>query len=46
MAKSSKLVSDASIVRKMLGIAKSEAEMIMRRKRLYTLLEVIKAYFE
>ena len=30
----------------MLNIAKSEAEMILRRKRLYTLLEIIKAYFD
>jgi|LauGreDrversion4_2_1035121.scaffolds.fasta_scaffold51540_2 hypothetical protein len=30
----------------MLNIAKSEAEMILRNKRLNTLLDVIKAYFE
>ena len=30
----------------MLNLAKSEAEMIMRKKRLNTLLDVIKAYFE
>jgi hypothetical protein len=30
----------------MINLAKSEADMIMRKKRLITLLDVIKAYFE
>lgn len=46
MSKSAKIVKEATELRKMLNIAKSEAEMIMRRKRLNTLLDVIKAYFE
>jgi hypothetical protein len=30
----------------MINLAKSEADMIMRKKRLVTLLDIIKAYFE
>jgi hypothetical protein len=30
----------------MINLAKSEADMIMRKKRLITLFDVIKAYFE
>jgi hypothetical protein len=30
----------------MINLAKSEAEMILRRKKLNTLLDVVKAYFE
>lgn len=33
-------------LRKMINLAKSEADMIMRKKRLVTLLDIIKAYFE
>jgi hypothetical protein len=46
MSKSSKIVAEAKDFRKLLNIAKSEAEMIYRKKRLNTLLETIKAYFE
>jgi hypothetical protein len=46
MSKSSKVTSEATELRKLLNIAKSEAEMIFRRKRLNTLLETIKAYFD
>ena len=45
MSKSSKIVPEATVLRKLMNIAKSEAEMIMRRKRLNTLLETIQAYF-
>jgi hypothetical protein len=46
MSKSSKIIPEASLLRKFMNIAKSEAEMIMRKHRLYTLLETIKAYFD
>lgn len=46
MSKSSKVVPKVKELRKMINLAKSEAEMIMRKKRLTTLLDVIKAYFE
>jgi hypothetical protein len=41
MAKSAKVIPEASLLRKMLNIAKSEAEMIMKKYRIYTLLETI-----
>lgn len=46
MSKSSKVTPEATELRKLLNIAKSEAEMIFRKKRLNTLLETIKAYFD
>ena len=46
MSKSSKVIPKVKDLRKMINIAKSEAEMILRKKRLVTLLDVIKAYFE
>ncbi len=46
MTKSSKVIPKATELRKMVNIAKSEADMLMRKKKLYTLLDVIKAYFE
>jgi hypothetical protein len=46
MAKSSKVVPEASQLRKLLNIAKSEAEMLMKKHRLFTLLETIKKYFD
>jgi hypothetical protein len=46
MAKSSKIIPEATELRKLLNIAKSEADMIYRRKRINTLLEAIKAYFD
>jgi hypothetical protein len=39
-------VPEATALRKMINLAKSEAEMIFRRKKLNTLLDVVKAYFE
>lgn len=46
MAKSSKVIPEASNLRKLLNVAKSEAEMMMRRKKLFTLLDIVKNYFE
>jgi len=46
MSKSSKVIAKAKDLRKMINLAKSEAEMIMRKKRFNTLIDVIKAYFE
>ena len=46
LSKSSKIVPEATNLRKMINLAKSEAEMILRRKKLNTLLDVVKGYFE
>ncbi len=46
LSKSSKIVPEATFLRKMINLAKSEGEMILRRKKLNTLLDVVKAYFE
>lgn len=46
MAKSSKIIPEATQLRKLLNIAKSEAEMLLKRHRLFTLLETIKKYFD
>lgn len=46
MARSSKVTPQVAELRKMINLAKSEADMIMRKKRLVTLLDIIKAYFE
>jgi len=46
MSKSSKVLPEATLLRKMMNLAKSEAEMILRKKHLNTLLDVIKANFE
>lgn len=46
MCKSSKVVPEATKLRKLLNIAKSEAEMLLRKKKLYTILDAIKVNFE
>lgn len=40
------MVPEATTLRKMINLAKSEGEMILRKKKLNTLLDVVKAYFE
>jgi hypothetical protein len=46
MSKSSKDIKEATVLRKMMNLAKSEAEMILRKKHLFTLIDAIKAYFD
>ena len=46
LSKSSKIVPEATTLRKMINLAKSEAEMILRKKRFNTLLDVVKGCFE
>lgn len=46
LAESKKIRKESNELRKLLGLAKSEAEMIQRRKKTGTLIEIIKMYFD
>ena len=46
MSKSSKIMPEATKLRKMLNIAKSEAEQMLRKKKIYTILDAIRQYFD
>lgn len=46
LSKSSKIVPEASKLRKLLNLAKSEADMLIKKKRYYTLIDAIKGKFE
>ena len=46
MSKSSKEIKEATLLRKLMNLAKSEAEMILRKKHLFTLIDTIKVYFD
>lgn len=46
LAQSGKVQKEANELRKLLGIAKSEAEMIQRRKGVNTLIDIIKLFFD
>ena len=43
---SKKIKKEGNELRKILAIAKSEGEMILRRKKLNTLMEIIQQYFD
>ncbi len=43
---SKKVKKEGNELRKILALAKSEAEMILRRKKLNTLIDIINQYFD